>query len=497
MSNYLIGIGGSGAKCVEAFIHLGAAGLMAGPARARCKTLFVDPDTANGSLGKAQTTLQAYLNAATAPLGVMDAFSLQIGTFDKRVWSPLPEHESRTLEAFFGYRDPRPEKRATARFMDVLFSPAQIEMDLNEGFRGNPAIGAAVFGGTVNLAKEEPWREMYSLIKQDAANAGGASVLLVGSVFGGTGASGVPTIARIVADDLERSEIKNVRIGAVLLLPYFSFGEVKDAALQAKTPDFLPNTRIALDYYYDRRYLDILQAVYLLGEHQLSSVAKASIGGRDQTNFAHPMEMNAALAAVDFFRHPKEAKGCMVAAREAQDAISWRDLPAPLDINMRTRVGQFVRFAYAYLAMCYRSIMTYVNTRDDQNTVWIKQFFPRKSTVDFPAVAALAEHLRIYCESFLLWIGEMQHTSAQAGIPLGLAWTDRFVDIAGDPPSVQIRTDLPKNFNSLVLPSAREGLQFQQIYEALGNARPVDTNAAAGFGQLINELYRLCGDRFK
>lgn len=497
MSNYLIGIGGSGAKCIESFVHLGAAGMMAANPRQKCWTLFVDPDTANGSLGRAQTTLQSYLNAVQVPFGLIDAFSLDMGTLQKRVWSPLPEHESRTLSSFFSYRDPHEANRMNSRFMDVLFSPKQIELNLNDGFRGNPSIGAAIFGGTVDLANEEPWRELYGLLKHDSADAGGAQVLLVGSVFGGTGASGVPTIAKIIADDLNAAGIKNVRLGAVLLLPYFSFGDVQGEAVQAKSQEFLPNTQIALQYYYDRRYLDVFQGVYLLGEHQLSSVSVAKVGGRDQTNDAHPIEMTAALAAVDFFRHRDEAKGCMLAARKSQDAITWRDLPAPIDLDLRLRVGQFLRFTYAYLSMCYSPLMEFVRTKNDYNTVWIPTFFPKRANVDFAEIGKRAEHMRAYCELFLVWLGEMHYSASRASIPLDVAHVDRFVDFLGDPPRVKLKQNLQAEFKSLVLPHSKEGLDFKQIYEGLGDAKPSDTNATSGFGQLVNELYRLAGERFK
>jgi hypothetical protein len=381
--------------------------------------------------------------------------------------------------------------------MDALFSPGQIAQDLNEGFRGNPAIGAAVFGATVDLAGEDPWKGLFELLKNDSNNHGGASVILVGSVFGGTGASGVPTIGRIIADKLKRENIQNVRLGAVLLLPYFTFREVSGEKLQAVSQEFLPNTQIALQYYHDRRYLEVFQGVYLLGEQTPGVVSKSSVGGKEQDNEPHPVEMYAALGAVDFIKSGALAKGCMLTARSAPNVIAWQDLPGPVDLDLRLRMGQFIRFAYAYLSMCYKPVMEYVKTKNDYNTVWIRTFFPRGASVDFTGVAQNAERLRAYCERFLLWLGETHHTAQLAGIPMGIAFVDRFVDFAGDPPRASIKGHLEPDFRRLVLPDTKEGLEFKKIYEELGDARPADTNATAGFGMLVNELYRLCGERFK
>ena len=51
-------LGGTGAKCLESIIHLAAAGMM--PVE-DLYVLFVDSDTANGSLGRAQKTLRSYM----------------------------------------------------------------------------------------------------------------------------------------------------------------------------------------------------------------------------------------------------------------------------------------------------------------------------------------------------------------------------------------------------------------------------------------------------
>ena len=58
MGYYAIGIGGTGAKCLESLIHLAAAGMM--PDNDDLYILFVDPDDANGSLDRANTTLNHY-----------------------------------------------------------------------------------------------------------------------------------------------------------------------------------------------------------------------------------------------------------------------------------------------------------------------------------------------------------------------------------------------------------------------------------------------------
>ena len=54
MGYYAIGIGGTGAKCLESLIHLAAAGMMPD---GDLHLLFVDPDAANGSRARAGETI--------------------------------------------------------------------------------------------------------------------------------------------------------------------------------------------------------------------------------------------------------------------------------------------------------------------------------------------------------------------------------------------------------------------------------------------------------
>ena len=54
MKYYWISIGGTGAKCLEAFVHMNAAGLMKN--RGEIKIIYVDPDASNGNLAKTKNT---------------------------------------------------------------------------------------------------------------------------------------------------------------------------------------------------------------------------------------------------------------------------------------------------------------------------------------------------------------------------------------------------------------------------------------------------------
>src|ERR1039457_4067264 len=115
--NYLIGIGGTGGKCVEALTHMAAAGL--GPDEG-LYTFFVDPDKANGSLGRAQGALQDYTKCRKLNLGSIDLFRTEISIANPDVWSPLDAGGHDRLERCFDYGDMALRRPEAAALMDVL-----------------------------------------------------------------------------------------------------------------------------------------------------------------------------------------------------------------------------------------------------------------------------------------------------------------------------------------------------------------------------------------
>src|SRR5436305_15139955 len=303
MSYYIIGVGGTGAKCVESVIHLCAAGLM--PADGQTLfAMFVDPDGANGSLGRAQRLLTSYYDSREIHIGNTDLFKTRLRIADPDVWSPLNDRPER-LDNFFSYNVLREQNPAAAHLFDVLYSEEEKTTSLERGFRGHPSIGAAVLAATVELDQDEPWRTLRDQIALDVGNGQMAKVILCGSVFGGTGAAGVPTIARLVdgvfREAADNNNQPNFRIGALLMLPYFSFDKVQEEGIKANAEDFLLNNQTALDYYYKQDDLDVFDAAYLLGNDYLTNMLSSSLGGNAQENEPHVLEFYAALGALHFF----------------------------------------------------------------------------------------------------------------------------------------------------------------------------------------------------
>jgi Tubulin like len=491
MSYYVIGIGGTGAKCVEAFIHLCAAGLM--PDNRSFFALFVDPDGSNGSLKRAGQLLQSYHDCRRLDLGSTDLFKSGVRIARPDIWSPL-QNKPDTLEKFFYYNTLPVE---AANLFDVLYSPREKKTSLEYGFRGHPSIGAAIMASAVKLGGEEPWATMRDQISLDVKGGEGAKIILFGSIFGGTGASGVPTIARLVSNEFSQTKLDRFKIGSVLMLPYFSFDPVKNEKMKVDADTFLLSTQSALKYYYNQHELKVCNAVYLLGNETLKPMRNSSIGGLAQENEPHLLEMYAALAAMHFFANDN-VNGYPHVAREAADRTIWPDLPHFGGFaHFKQKINQLARFAFAYLSSYYPMIESINNEGRDYRAPWYVNLMRRKRVDLKSAMQEELKDLKTYCESFLLWLANIEQSQtgdnlSGAGHLINFnALAEIGVDENGKQ-TVKVKSQRAFNlqgFDNLLLPTASGNTEaLSALWEAMCDARVKDPRAD-GVGRFVRALY--------
>lgn len=371
--NIIIGVGGTGAKVVEAVQHLATMGI--GP-----NTLsvgFVDQDESNGNLIRSRTVFDAYRKARTSwrdgsshcIVGVGECpllkTSLSALGGEDGLWIPDTQSNS-TLARVFG-----PMKEDQFLF-DALFDPsddpetAEQRLDLSQGYRGRPHIGAAAM-----TLRAETRSRFWDAITEAIGSAGAQGtvrILIAGSVFGGTGAAGFPTIARLVRNRLKASGIeRNVEIGGILMLPYFRFpdpGEDQDQNV-ARANEQQAQARGALLHYQhmlgDGGKEDgehIFDQLTLVGWSPPFKIDVHSKGTGTQRNPALLPELLAASAAMRFFQFGAFNNGeggqmIAVSARRDEKATVWPDIPSVTDDvsqqrHLQEAVARFLRFAAAF-----------------------------------------------------------------------------------------------------------------------------------------------------
>ena len=360
MTDILIGVGGTGAKIVEAVMVMLAAGL--GP-----RTLhvgLVDQDSSNGNVARTKDLIGTYRTVreqwqSQSRSSAIDWKSIDLCRTevvelfgrDNPIW--VPGGDQSTIRGLLGQN----LDGARQDLFDLLFTPGEEEQDLmlGEGYRGRAHVGAAALIARLS----DPTNPLSSRLGELMAGGGGREqvrVFLAGSVFGGTGAAGFPTIARElhrIRSDKDFTNKGRVAIGGALMLPYFGFASPdKDEKSRVVTSDeLLPKAQLALEHYDTLFQTEAaFERFYLVGWDRFFQLGYHKAGNEGQRNPPLLPELFAAAAALDFMRTDEAAfarsgpaERIRVSARQQRQTL-WSDFPLPED-EARDKLGQLFRFA--------------------------------------------------------------------------------------------------------------------------------------------------------
>jgi hypothetical protein len=420
---YYIGVGGTGARVAEALVHLCAAGL--GPDE--LFLMLIDPDAGNGNLHRTTTLIRNYKEAQMQIRERAEdvaLFQTNI-TGPRQPWTVLTD-ENPTLRKFISL-DSLDE--SLKDFGKMLFSDSDLDVKLNEGFRGRPAIGAVVMSQPNTDTK--PWPEFWAAI-ESGAGEGAAKVFVAGSVFGGTGAAGLPTFGapsilrdRASLKSKSGESVSNIRLGACLVLPYFTFkSDKKSVEGEAGKPFMTPNdfplaTSAALHYYLTKNNL-AYEDIYLIGDPGRENVGEFSAGAKNQENRPHFVELGAALSALDFYENEDRAAvdetRYFVTARTRPDHVGWDALPVSRGSADTVRKAQSrIQFQLTSAAVFFYAIASYgreILSEKDSKADWLggKNFVLSKGDRMNPQDAAQSAMITRYvefAERYLRWFSDV------------------------------------------------------------------------------------------
>jgi len=277
-------IGGTGARILESFLYLAAAGLM--KSNEKIKIYVVDKDLLCGNTTRLRSTIDKYekmrkTTSFNIPKIELTSFSLE--PFLKEI-NPNYDPETSLYSDFFG-----PGDQAVA---NVYLTKKEQQQRLKIGFGGNAMLGAALIQSIFltdgfNSSKNILFEDIRTALEKNVDES--IDIALAASIFGGTGASIFPNLAAKL-----REKFPKAKINGILMLPYFAFqqsGEDDDQIQWKKFPDY---TSAALKYYAslpsfvkssDRDTQFTFNSLYLSGASELEySCDQYSLGGGDQTH---------------------------------------------------------------------------------------------------------------------------------------------------------------------------------------------------------------------
>jgi len=486
MGCHLIGIGGTGAKTVEAVTHLCAAGL--GPAQV--SVIFLDPDTANGNIGRSSEALQEYRNCREDAALWGDTALLRTALSGGEVVTPFEDEMAPTLSEWLKYDVLRAEQPAIANLVDVLYTEKEKQTKLEKGFRGHPSIGSAVMAGQVGFETTPQFQQLQAEVEEDIGNGRTATIVLVGSIFGGTGAAGFPTVARMLREQFQEQAGDTVRIGGVLVLPYFSFAQDGQSdEMAAKSSEFLLSTQAALEFYDQSEYEQLYDQLYIIGDSQQSPVETFALGAGEQKNDPHFIELYGALAALDMFTGATQgqAKKIAMLARREDGLIDWNDLPDGPQVKQA--LGQLVRFAVAFTKFYHPLIHDIRQHGKRHRAPWFHDLIAKASVAsDDPETTAVLERLDAVCKGVLDW-SQRLHSSSGDQRMVELFDCDTFFE---KPKNID-HFD-PLRFGELVRPDKAEHHTMDGVWDALCDWKYQPTvTQTKGSGVFIRALYDACG----
>lgn len=545
MANYLLALGGTGAKILESFVHLSAAGVT--DQETRLVLLDQDGENGNGSRTETLVTLYEKLNKAlTAHEGDRTARYPFATRVTRAATMPLvPERDSKPTLVEICRRDPNFSKSGSfePQILDCLFSQAEQEKTLEEGFGGLPSLGSLVFArqeyayqqapdteaatarraadsARANTPVAQDLQSLIDQIAQDAASGAKVQVFLAGSIYGGTGASGFPTIARLISRRLRG--LKNVSLGGVLSLPYFTFAKQPETErardpLVASSDRFIHQSIDTIPYY--QRLLEqergTFSSLYLVGAKPLFALNYFSSGGTGQANPPLLCELYAALFAQHFFsqRRAEDAPqgettihyvGSGLKSTGEPAAVQWDDLPH-IGTSLRSALGSMVRFCAAYHFHYFPQLTG--NAGSDgarsnrpstpnpavQAQSFFKRFFTPFESTSFDVLAALDR----YAIELLLYWGRMERHSYVEGVDgfpgINLVTTRSFTKVEGTQGEILLHDMMPpERIQGLIAGQLGKGdAAMNAIRTKLDDAKPADPRRPQPI-DFFERLYEAC-----
>ena len=318
---FVMGIGGTGMRCIESLLHLCAMGMFDDT---EINLLALDTDVNNGNFGRLKAVKDAYNKAKGGNASTQSALSDTFFSAKINYYQFSPNYQQdRTFNAVFDYNNTKYNNREAADLADLVFTEDVENFDLLHGYRAQTHLGSMMMYHSIIAAMRDPRpNDMKTFIAQliSATQSGTTPrVFILGSVFGGTGASSIPIIPKALSDAASvmgnggANILANCYFGSTLLTAYFSFptptaNQILQEKVIASSDKFALNSQAAMMFYDDDTTVkSTYQKFYMLGTDDLNWNPMANntstsiiTGGQAQKNDSHFIELLAACAALDF-----------------------------------------------------------------------------------------------------------------------------------------------------------------------------------------------------
>lgn len=341
---FIFAIGGTGSRVLRSLNFLLAAGIDGLTSQTEIFPLIIDYDKQNGDKSKTLDCINNYRAVRRAfekhPNENDEFFMtniLKIGDMVPKSKTTFelvfaPKNGQNRFKDSIDYISFNGPTASTQYLIDSLYDTSRLkeraELDLNMtiGFQGNPNIGSVVFDELQNTPEYKDFQTLF--------NPATDEIMIIGSLFGGTGSSGIPALINAIRSKKAPTKLQNAIVGAIMILPYFDLGAVPNGAAGSIKPKiFASKVKAALNFYEDSGLNNAFDSIYYVGDQNLSKLNYAD-GGVAQKNPANIVEFIAALSIVHFILNGKKGKtayykygtACGLYGNNGKKVLSYDDL---------------------------------------------------------------------------------------------------------------------------------------------------------------------------
>lgn len=334
MKIFVFAIGGTGARALRALSFCLASGMYNVNKDVEFVPVIIDYDATNGDKTRAVKAMEDYITIHDAAyehrdisvdaqyhnfflprlsylrdVAARDEQNVELQrTFEFTFNGTVTETNRETFANYLQVEDMTGNKFTTAELLRALYNDAavtdpdyaytELNLDMDAGFKGNPNIGTVVF----DKMSASPEFRIFSRIFDPSTDR----VFLIGSLFGGTGSSGIPQMIKAIRSQTITGW-SEAKIGAAFVMPYFKV-DTPQSGGAVNSNIFKSKQKAALDYYLQReRSFNLSATYYVADQDSIQTTLDYHEGLDEQRNNAHIVELLTALSILDFATKPKES----------------------------------------------------------------------------------------------------------------------------------------------------------------------------------------------
>ncbi len=324
MKVYLVAVGGTGINCLQSFLYVNAISSHGFTEKVDYEVLFVDPDS-TGSYTDLVESIVGYRALKKAideekerllreeegsrrrrresDVSV-EQFAANFTINDK--WTIATQLDRQLIELCED-KDVSADEATEEDLLRVFYKKKYLNMNFSGGFHGVPNVGTLVTKHFMDRDGSS-WKAFLEKISREDKET---HIVIMGSIFGGTGAAGIPALMNKL---VEEEVYKNAKLHVLMMLPYFELPDEDDVKKISKDKikyglgNMNLNSAYALEYY-ESLPSDIVEkfSFIMVGQPQKDLIKNEDYeeSGKEQKNKAMIAELVASFLIIHSIKESK------------------------------------------------------------------------------------------------------------------------------------------------------------------------------------------------